>query len=163
MPKHHATAHNYAAARQLLEDLKGLPEFRAYVFPELFDNVSHSKNIEAAAAGAPCQIAVTPGGFELVNSRELHGGALVDAGVVVYVFTSSQYASGPAENEAVDALLVELLHTVCRFQYKPAAVHAGIAARLTGLADLDMITEAGFTDKVAARALSLAVRLNLSK
>ena len=164
-----SVALNYEAARQLHADLMALPNFRGLMFPELFDNVSKSSSIEAAAGGTACQIAVTPGGFELANAGERAGGALVDVGVLVYVFTSSQYASGPAENEAMDALLLELAQVCCRFAYVPAGVVsrrgevAGIPARLAGIVELDMVTEAGFTDKVAAKALSISLRINLSK
>ena len=84
-----SVAHNYEAARQLHADLMALPNFRGLMFPELFDNVSKSSSIEAAAGGTACQIGVTPGGFELANAGERAGGALVDVSVLVYVFTSS--------------------------------------------------------------------------
>ena len=157
-----STAHNYAAARQLLADLQKLPPFGQYVFRELFDNVSKSNSIETAAAATKCQIAVTPGSFSLVGNAE-RGGALLEVTVMVYVFTSSQYASGPAENETVDALAISLAGACNRFVYRAPGVMTPIPAHLKDIAELDMVQEAVFSEKVAARAIVLGFRLNISK
>ena len=82
---------------------------------------------------------------------------------MVYVFTSSQYASGPAENETVDALAISLAGACNRFVYHAPGVMTPIPAHLKDIAELDMVQEAGFSEKVAARAIVLGFRLNISK
>lgn len=152
-----SVAHNFEAARELLADLRGVPELAPYVLPEVYMQDDQDTAIASIAALNGIALAVGLAEDALPTPGEVKSGLLLHLGLTLYCFRTTR-RDHAARAEELESIRLTALAYAARFSYVPKPHGTPIHALPQSLATVSLSDRSGYADK---KLMAEALILNL--
>lgn len=154
-------AHGWQAARELIADLRSVPELAAYVYPDVWQQKDQAKDILTKTRNAKLCIVVGMAENRLAFPAADSQGARVWLGLAVYLFTP-QRANTSLTEEMQQSVCLTLLSHLNGWRY---TAHKGqpIRARLDDMDTVDLSTLTSMQGEVTADVVRLEIPVGLTR
>lgn len=153
-------AHNILAARELLGDLRAIPELAPYLMEDIWLKADQSSAIAALTGEHGVCLGVGIGEKSLAGGTLANQGNAIDWTLCVYAFQPVR-GTDHADLEKLERIITTAYHYAMRFNYTvPGGDGAkSIAAKAQSITLVDLGREAGFEPGgMRAEALILTLR-----